>query len=106
MRFRHSDPYDLDVVAGDREVLRHDRRTAGRERRDQLAFRPCDTVERIHQLEVDRTDVRDDADLRLRDLGELGDLAEAAHRELEHADLRVRFQAAERERHSDLVVEA
>ena len=96
----------VDVVALDRELLRHDRRPAGGQRRDQLALRPLHAFERADQLEVDRPDVRDHADVRPRDPAEVGDLAEAAHRELEDADLGVRLEAAERQRHADLVVEA
>ena len=44
-RLRLPDANDLDVVAGDREVLGHDRRAARRQRGDQLAFRPGDAVE-------------------------------------------------------------
>ena len=96
----------VDVVALDRELLRHDRGAAGRQRRDQLALRPLHAFERADELEVDGPDVRDHADVRPRDPAEVGDLAEAAHRELEDADLGVRLEAAERERHADLVVEA
>jgi hypothetical protein len=55
---------------------------------------------------VNRAHVRDDADLRPGDPAQLGDLAEAAHRELEDAHLRVVLEPAQREWHSDLVVEA
>ena len=53
-----------------------------------------------------RPDVRHRPYPRASDRGELGDLAEAPHRELENADLGVFFEPAERQRHADLVVVA
>ena len=85
---------------------RDDRRAGGRQRGDQLALRAHDAFERPDLLEVHGSDVRDHADLRPRERAELGDLAEAAHRQLEDADLGVRLEPAERERHADLVVVA
>ena len=105
-RLRWPDPNDLDIVAGDRKVVGDDCRAARWEGGYQLTLRPCDTGERIHELEMNGADVRDDADLGPGELGELGDLAEAAHRQLQDADLGVLFEAAESERHADLVVEA
>ena len=49
-------------------------------------------------------DARHDADVRLGDLAELGDLTEAAHAHLDDGDLRVLLEPAEREREPDLVV--
>src|ERR687885_50064 len=48
-RGRAADAHDLDVVAGDRKVLRHDRGSAARQRLDQLALRAHDAVERLDQ---------------------------------------------------------
>ena len=64
------------------------------------------TLERADELEVGGADVRDDPESRSRDLAQLGDLSEAAHRQLEDADLGVRLEPAERERDADLVVVA
>ena len=86
--------------------FRHDRGAAGRECRNQLALRPLHALERADQLEVHGPDVRDHADVRAGDPAEVGDLAEAAHRELEDADLGVGLEPAERQRDADLVVEA
>ncbi len=57
------------------------------ERGDQLGLRRGDRLDRAEQLEVDRAEADDDADVRLGDLGELGDLAPSAHRHLEDEDL-------------------
>ena len=57
-------------------------------------------------LEMHRSDHRDHPDVGARDLAQLCDLAEPAHRDLQHDQLGVRLDAAERERHADLVVEA
>ena len=58
------------------------------------------------ELEVDGADIRDHADLRPGDLAERRDLPEAAHRQLQDAHLRLGLEAAERQRHPDLVVVA
>jgi hypothetical protein len=54
---------------------------------------------------VDGPDVGDHADVRLADRGQLGDLAEAAHRELEHEDLGAGGRREQLEREPDLGVE-
>ena len=46
------------------------------------------------------------AEVGPRDLAQRGDLAEAAHRQLEHADLGVGLEPAERQRHAQLGVVA
>ena len=51
-----------------------------------------------------RADVDDHPDVGLADRGELGDLAGAAHRQLEHERLRARRRAEDRQRHADLGV--
>ena len=101
-----ADADDLDVRAADGEARRHDRRPAGRQRVDQLALRANDSFEVADLLEVHGCNVRDHADVRSRERAQLRDLAEAAHRQLEDADLGVRLDAANGERHADLVVEA
>ena len=53
-----------------------------------------------------RADVRDHPDLGPCDFAEGSDLAVPPHRELEDADLRVQLEAAQRQRHADLVVVA
>ena len=84
----------------------HDRGPAGRQRLQQLALRAPDALDRADLLQVDGADRGDHADLGPRERAELRDLAEAAHRQLEHAHLGVRLEAAERERDADLVVVA
>src|SRR3712207_8942724 len=64
---------------------------------------PCTTL--FRSLKVHRADVRDDADVRLADRRELGDLPEAAHRELQHEHLRALRRGEELERQPDLRVE-
>ena len=72
----------------------------------QLRLRLGDPLDRLDQLQVHGPDVRDHADVRPRERAEPGDLAHPAHRQLEHADLRVLLEPAERQRNADLVVEA
>ena len=71
----------------------------------QLRLGARDALERAHLLEVDRPDVRDHADVRLADRRQLGDLAEAAHRQLEHEHLGARRRREQLERQPDLGVE-
>src|SRR5439155_19531535 len=85
---------------------RDDRCPAGGQGVDKLALRAHEARNRVDELEVNGTDVRDDSDLRPSDLCKRGDLSEAAHRELQDADLGVLLEPAERERHADLVVVA
>src|SRR5439155_2830408 len=103
---RRAEVDETEVVAIDTKVRRDDRRPAGWQCLDQLALRTPDALHRLHELQVDGTDVRDDADVGSRDLAQVRDLAEAAHRELDDAHLRVRLEATEGERDADLVVEA
>ena len=51
-----------------------------------------------------RADVGDDADVGLGDLAQLGDLADAAHRHLEHQDLGAGRRRQDRQRQADLGV--
>ena len=51
---------------------------------DQLRLRLGHPLDRPDQLEVHRADVRDHADVRVRDPRQLADLSHAAHRHLEH----------------------
>ena len=71
----------------------------------QLRLGARDALERAHLLEVDRPDVRDHADVGLADRGQLGDLAEAAHRQLQHEHLGARRRREQLERQPDLGVE-
>ena len=80
-------------------------RRAGAQPVEQLGLRGGDRRERAQQLEVHGPDVDDDADVRLGDLGELGDLAAAAHRQLEHERLGAARRAEDRQRQADLGVE-
>ena len=72
---------------------------------EQLGLRPRDALERAHLLEVHGPDVRDHADVGLADRGQLGDLAEAAHRQLEHEHLGARRRGEQLQRQPDLGVE-
>ena len=102
-------PEDLDVGAEVRlQVgrLRHDRDPVRRQRGHELRLRAGDAVDRSDELEVDRADGADHADVRPHDLAEVGDLADAAHPHLDDADLRLRLEPAERQRHAELGVVA
>ena len=94
--------YELHVTAwaesGCREVVaqvrieqslagRNDRRCARREAADQLGFGGGDSLDCAQQLEMDRPDADDHADVGLGDARELGDLAGAAHPHLQDQDL-------------------
>src|SRR5205085_7680526 len=100
------DANDLEVVARDRKVRWNDRRPAAREKLDQLALRAGYSVERLDELEVNRSDVRDHPDLGAGDRAQRRDLSEPAHRELENAHFSVGLEPAQRQRNADLVVEA
>ena len=93
-------------VAVDREPCGDHGDAAGRERCDELTLRPGYALEVADLLQMHRADVRDHADVRLGERAELGDLAEAAHRQLEDAELGVRLDAADRQRDADLGVVA
>ena len=73
---------------------------------EQLGLRARDVLDAAEQLEMDGRDRRDDPDMRPRDLGEVADLARAAHRHLGDDDFGVGLDPAERQRQADLVVEA
>ncbi len=72
---------------------------------DQLRLGGGDRLQRAEQLEVDRPDVDDDADVGLGDRRQLGDLADAAHRHLEHEHLAAGRRGEDRQRQADLRVE-
>ena len=76
----------------------------GGQRLDQLGLRARDVLDRLDELEVHRADVRDQRHVGPRERREPRDLAEAAHAHLGDADLGVRLEPAERERHAELVV--
>ena len=86
---------DLDVVAVEvrleQRLVRHDGGAARGQRGDSSALALATFSTRPEELEVDRADARDHADVRLRDRAELGDLAEPAHAHLADDDLRVRL---------------
>ena len=84
---------------------RQDRRGAGPQVGEQLGLRRRDRLERAEQLEVDRADVGDHADVGLGDRRQLGDLAGAAHRHLEHEHLGAGGRREDRQRQADLGVE-
>ena len=64
-----------------------------------------DRLDRAEQLDVDRADVGDHRDFGLGDRRQLGDLAGAPHRHLEHQDLGVRRRLEHGQRQPDLGVE-
>ena len=101
-----ADAHDLEVGAVDREPCWEHGDAAGRERCDELTLRAGYALEVAHLLQMHRADVRDYADVRLGERAELGDLAKAAHRQLEDAELGVRLHAADRQRDADLGVVA
>ena len=105
-RFGLGEADDLEVVALDRELLRDDRGATGRKCGQELDLRADHSLDRPDELEMHRADVGDDADVGPGDRAELRDLAEAAHGQLDDADLGVGLEPAEGEREADLVVEA
>ena len=72
-----------------------DRGGARRQGPDQLRLGGRDRLDRSQELEVDGPDAHDHRDVGLGDLRELGDLALAAHRHLEHENLRARGSAVQ-----------
>ena len=72
---------------------------------EQLGLGRGDRLDRPEELEVDRADADDHAHVGLGDLGELGDLAGAAHRHLEHEHLGSGGRGQDLERQTDLGVE-
>ena len=64
-----------------------DRGRAGAQAGDQLGLGRGDVLDRPQQLEVNRPDADDHADVGLGDRRQLGDLAGAPHRHLEHEHL-------------------
>ena len=77
----------------------------GRQPGDQLGLGRGDRLDGAEQLEVHRPDADDHADVGLGDRGQLGDLAGAAHRHLEHQHLGARRRAEDLQRQADLGVE-
>ena len=105
------EPPDVDVTSSEvrlelRAERRHHRGASCRKRGDRLRIRLGDTLDRAEELEMLGTDVRDDSDVRARDLAECGDLAETAHPHLRDEHSRLRLEPAYGERQPDLVVEA
>ena len=72
---------------------------------DELGLGGGDRLHAAQQLEVDGPDVDDHADVGLGDPRQLGDLAAAAHRHLEHEHLGPGRRAEDGERQADLRVE-
>ena len=104
------DPLDHDVVTGEigleqRLLVGNDHNPARTKRVDQLGFCTRDVLDGVDQLEMDRPDVRDHGDVRLRERCQPGDLAQPAHPHLGDQELRLAFEPAQCERHADLVVE-
>ena len=88
-----------------RLVGRDDRGAAGPQAGDQLGLGRGHALDAAEQFEVDGADVDDHADVRLGDRRQLGDLARAAHRHLEHEHLGPRRRAEDGQRQPDLGVE-
>ena len=102
---------DVDVAAPEIRLelsaeRRHHRGAPCRKRRDRFCVRLSDALDRAEELEMLGTDVRNDDDVRARDLAERGDLAETAHPHLRHEHPGLRLEPADGERQADLVVEA
>ena len=72
---------------------------------EQLALGRGDVVKRIEELQMDRAHVGDAADVGIDQLGQLGDLSRAAHRDLEHHDFGVIRAGEQAERSAQLIVE-
>ena len=102
------EPPHLDVrplqVGLEQRLVGNDRDASGPQRLDQLRLRARDVLDRLDELEVHRADVRDQGDVRLRERREPRDLTEPAHPHLDDAELGVGVDAAERQRHPELVV--
>ena len=75
------------------------------QRREHLGLGRRDRLHRAEQLDVDRPDVGDHRDVGLGDRRQLGDLAGAAHRHLEHQHVGLRRRLEHRQRQPDLGVE-
>ena len=67
---------------------RDDRGAVGRQRSEHLRLRRRDRLDRAEQLDVDRADVGDHRHVGLGDRRQLGDLARAPHRHLQHQQAR------------------
>ena len=87
-----------------RLVVRDDAGGARLQVADQLRLGRGDVLDRPEDLQVDRPDVDDHADVRLRDGDQLGDLPLPAHGHLEHEQLGVVGRGEDRERQPDLGV--
>ena len=70
-----------------------------------LAFPARDAVERAEPLEMRRTRVRNDDDVRLRERREVRDLAHVIRTHLDHREPVAFFDACEHQRHADVVVQ-
>ncbi len=77
----------------------------GRQPVEHLGLGRRDRRHRAQQLDVDRADVGDHRHLGLGDRRQLGDLAGAAHRHLQHQQLGVRGRFEHGQRQADLGVE-
>src|SRR5919197_566271 len=99
-----TDARQLEVLALDVEARGDNRDAARWQRCDQLRLRLHHALERADLLQVHGSDGGHDADVGPRVPRQLGDLAEAAHRELDDAQLRFGLEPAESERHAELVV--
>jgi hypothetical protein len=71
---------------------------------DDLGLGGGDLLDGAHELEVDGSDVGDDADVGLDDRGQLGDLTASAHGKLADEHLGGRLELEHGQRHADLVV--
>ena len=109
-RVRRREAAHVETVRHERLELGHiggkDRNRAGRQLLEELRLGASDVFEAPELLEVDGRDRRDQADVRPPDASEFADLTSAAHGHLRDDHLRLRLDAAERERQADLVVEA
>ncbi len=102
---RHGVQVIAPVGVEQRLVGRQDGGRAGAQVGEQLGLRRRNRLQGAEQLEVDGPDVDDDADVGLGDRRQLGDLAGAAHRHLEHEHLGAGGGREDRQRQADLRVE-
>ena len=77
----------------------------GRERFDQLVFRPRDSRKRIEKLEVDRRHVGHHSNFGLRDLRQRANFPRVRHPHLDHRQVVLRFQFQKHQRQPEMIVE-
>ena len=82
------------------------RPAVGAKPREQLALRARDVGQRVQALEVRGADVGDHADVRARDLRQVGDFPVSTHRHLKHPRCFIPGRGQDGQRQADVGVEA